>query len=70
MTVTVRNEIVKVTQRASGVRMMGVPDEADTWWAECSECGKRSRAFLVGLVVACAALIWAALVVGARSEGP
>jgi hypothetical protein len=52
VTVTVQDAVVKVSQVPSAVRLMNVPDEQHAYWAECSDCKKRSRAFLVGWVSA------------------
>ena len=56
MSATVRNAMVAVQQeQVPGVEVVGIASTAEAWWAECSDCGRRSRAFLVGMFSAPAA---------------
>lgn len=50
MTVIVKHEVMEIRHRqVPGVEVIGLPKSADTYWAECDECGKRSKGYAVGL---------------------
>lgn len=48
MTVEVKHEVVDLTYEGGTTG----PPRTEAWWAECSDCDKRSKLFLVGLVSA------------------